>query len=166
MPNPEQEYVDTRGEAVAYPATFPISELEDELRSGHVLKKVVDLEIGEPARQKLFTDLAKKKGDVSVVKALLAAFPTRDFAHGNISAIDEYEINKYYEISLHLLNLNPKVFAKAALFFLLKAEARLTLSKSRDMAFIKELRTSWSGNRTPAEEPGGGWRLPIPGQRR
>lgn len=129
-----------------------------------MLRKVVDLEIGEESRQKLFTKLEGKK-EISVVKALLAAFPTRDFAHGNITGVDEYAIMKHYEIALHLLNLNPKVFAKAALFFLLKAEARLTLSKSRDMSFIKELKTSWTGSRNPPEEPEG-WRIPLPGLRR
>jgi len=161
---PGEEYAD-RGEAIAYPATYPISEVDDEMRPGNVLKKVVDLEIGEEERQKLFVKLSKTKGDISVIKAMLAAFPTRDFAHGNITAVDEFAIQKNYEIALHLLNLNPKVFAKAALFFLLRAESRLTLSKSRDMSFIKELKTSWTGSRNPKEEPEG-WRFPIIGQRR
>ena len=160
---PGEEYAD-RGEAVAYPATFPISEVDEEMRPGNVLKKVVDLEIGEEERQKLFLKLSKAKGDVSVVKAMLAAFPTRDFAHGNITGVDEFAIMKNYEIALHLLNLNPKVFAKASLFFLLRAEARLTLSKSRDMSFIKELKTSWTGSRNPQQEPEG-WKIPLIGRR-
>lgn len=162
--NDNEEYADQQGR-IAYPATYPISEIDEELRPGNVLKKVVDLEIGEDIRQKLFLNLSKAKGEVSVVKAMLAAFPTRDFAHGNITGVDEFAIMKHYELALHLLNLNPKVFAKASLFFLLRAEARLTLSKSRDMSFIKELKTSWTGSRNPPEEPEG-WHLPLLGQRR
>jgi len=143
---------------------YPVSNFQGtELTSGNVLKKVIDLEISEEARLKLFKKF-QGKSPVKMVQALISVFPTRDFAHGNTTAADEFSILNDYEIAVQLMNLNPKVFHKAALIFMMRAIGKVQLTKSREMAFVKNLQTSWSGLRDPVNEENWRYNLPFVGR--
>ena len=137
---------------------IPSSELEEleveeapqeEITPGEAVRKIIELEISEEKRLELIRKFLS--GELEDVP-FIAFLPTRDVGHGRTFPIDEFKASSDYEIALHLLNLNKKMFAKAALFFFLMAIWDVTITRSRDGFLIKELRTFWSGMRKAEEE--------------
>lgn len=129
-------------------------EVEAALQRGmteqEALQKVVNLEITEQHRVDKFKELL----DAEAIKdfPFETFLPTRDFGHGKTSPLDEFKANSDYEIAIHLINLNSKKFAKAAIFYFMMALQDVNITRSRGGFLVKEIRTSWAGRRKTDKE--------------